>query len=98
MARFSSLFRRFLSEEGPSVDWEKIQKLPEDAVRDYATLSLPKEDQVSRWARVEGKTKYHFSFYYISDSRNAGQISCHQIEWWFRYIDGLPWTKKCYPS
>lgn len=49
MARFSSLFRRFLSEEGPSVDWEKIQKLPEDAVRHYATLSSPKEDQVSEY-------------------------------------------------
>lgn len=47
MGRFSSLFRRFLSEVGPSVDWEKIQKLPEEAVRHYATLSLPKEDQVS---------------------------------------------------
>lgn len=46
MDRFSSLFRRFLSEEGPSVDWERIQKLPEDAVRHYDTLSLPKEDQV----------------------------------------------------
>ncbi len=47
MARFSSLFRRFLSEEGPSVDWERIQKLPEDAVRHYDTLSSPKEDQVN---------------------------------------------------
>lgn len=46
MIRFSSLFRRFLSEVGPSVDWEKIQKLPEDAVRHYATLSAPPEDQV----------------------------------------------------
>ncbi|KAJ6635394.1 UTP--glucose-1-phosphate uridylyltransferase [Pseudolycoriella hygida] len=46
MSRFSSLFRRFLSEEGPSVDWDKIEKLPEDAVRHYTSLTLPKEDQI----------------------------------------------------
>lgn len=49
MIRFSALFRRFLSEVGPSVDWEKIQKLPEDAVRHYATLSSPQEDQVNEY-------------------------------------------------
>lgn len=60
MNRFSSLFRRFLSEEGPSVDWDKIEKLPEEAVKHYDTLSLPKEDQVSykmkKWKnRLQGE-------------------------------------------
>lgn len=29
---FSSLFKRFLEESGPSVDWDRIEKLPADAV------------------------------------------------------------------
>jgi len=29
---FSRLFERFLQEEGPSVDWDRIEKLPQDAV------------------------------------------------------------------
>lgn len=29
---FSHLFQRFLEESGPSVDWDKIEKLPTDAV------------------------------------------------------------------
>jgi UTP--glucose-1-phosphate uridylyltransferase len=29
---FAQLFHRFLQEEGPSVDWERIEKLPENAV------------------------------------------------------------------
>lgn len=48
MKRFSALFGRFLQEEGPSVEWDRIQKLPNDAVKDYATLSTPtKEDTVN---------------------------------------------------
>lgn len=47
MARFSTLFDRFLQEEGPSVDWEKMQKLPEDAVRDYAHLQAPPDSKIS---------------------------------------------------
>lgn len=46
MNRFASLFSRFLQEDGPSVDWAKIQKLPEEAVKNYATLVPPKEDKV----------------------------------------------------
>lgn len=46
MNRFASLFGRFLQEDGPSVDWAKIQKLPEEAVKDYATLVAPKDDKV----------------------------------------------------
>ncbi|KAK9498606.1 hypothetical protein O3M35_003200 [Rhynocoris fuscipes] len=38
---FAKLFDRFLRETGPSVDWNKIQKLPEGAVLDYGTLSRP---------------------------------------------------------
>lgn len=43
MERFAALFGRFLQEEGPSVEWDKIQKLPENAVQDYSSLSAPKD-------------------------------------------------------
>lgn len=46
MERFAALFGRFLQEEGPSLDWNKIQKLPTEAVKDYATLSAPKDESV----------------------------------------------------
>lgn len=29
---FTHLFKRFLQEEGPSLEWDRIQKLPDDAV------------------------------------------------------------------
>lgn len=32
-AGFERLFNRFLQEEGPSLEWERIQKLPEGSVR-----------------------------------------------------------------
>ncbi|XP_030765093.1 UTP--glucose-1-phosphate uridylyltransferase isoform X2 [Sitophilus oryzae] len=41
---FSELFRRFLDESGPSLDWNKIEKLPPDAVIDYTTLQIPTAD------------------------------------------------------
>lgn len=44
MERFAALFGRFLQEEGPSVEWDKIQKLPTDAVKDYTTLKAPKDN------------------------------------------------------
>lgn len=44
MERFAKLFGRFTQEEGPSVLWDKIEKLRADAVKDYATLSIPKDD------------------------------------------------------
>lgn len=94
MTRFSTLFSKFLSEVGPSVDWEKIQKLPEDAVRHYATLSAPKEDQVKKIFFKE-KIKFFIELKFFLDSPNAGQIGCNKIEWWFGYIYGLPWTEKC---
>lgn len=36
---FAQLFHRFLQEEGPSVDWERIEKLPENAVSHTRTYS-----------------------------------------------------------
>lgn len=45
MKRFSALFGRFLQEEGPSVEWDRIQKLPKDAVKDYATLTTPTNEE-----------------------------------------------------
>lgn len=47
MSRFASLFGRFLQEEGPSVEWDRMQKLPTEAVKDYATLTTPNEINVS---------------------------------------------------
>ncbi|XP_045460351.1 UTP--glucose-1-phosphate uridylyltransferase isoform X2 [Harmonia axyridis] len=41
---FVQLYSRFLEESGPSVDWEKIEKLQNDAVRDYNTLEKPTTD------------------------------------------------------
>ncbi|XP_013173494.1 PREDICTED: UTP--glucose-1-phosphate uridylyltransferase isoform X1 [Papilio xuthus] len=43
---FKNLFSRFLAEQGPSVTWEKIEKLPEGAVIDYASLETPTTDNV----------------------------------------------------
>ncbi|XP_076268449.1 UDP-glucose pyrophosphorylase isoform X1 [Rhynchophorus ferrugineus] len=43
---FTELFRRFLDETGPSVVWNKIEKLPQDAVLDYNTLQIPTTDIV----------------------------------------------------
>ncbi|XP_015598067.1 UTP--glucose-1-phosphate uridylyltransferase isoform X2 [Cephus cinctus] len=45
-AGFAELFHRFLQEEGPSVLWERIEKLPESAVRDYNTLVEPSNEEV----------------------------------------------------
>lgn len=46
MNRFASLFGRFLQEDGPSVEWDKIQRLPEEAVKQYNTLPAPKDDAI----------------------------------------------------
>ncbi|XP_046615650.1 UTP--glucose-1-phosphate uridylyltransferase isoform X1 [Neodiprion virginianus] len=43
---FTRLFDRFLQEEGPSLEWNRIQKLPEAAVRDYTTLPTPAEEVI----------------------------------------------------
>lgn len=49
MERFATLFGRFLQEEGPSVHWDNIQKLPTEAVKNYATLSAPKDESTVRY-------------------------------------------------
>lgn len=46
MNRFGQLFGRFLQEEGPSLEWDKIQKLPEHAVKQYKTLQAPADDAI----------------------------------------------------
>lgn len=46
MQRFASLFGRFLQEEGPSVEWDRIQKLPAEAVKNYSSLTAPKDANV----------------------------------------------------
>jgi UTP--glucose-1-phosphate uridylyltransferase len=41
LSGFAQLFHRFLQEEGPSVDWERIEKLPENAVSHHRTSKVP---------------------------------------------------------
>lgn len=48
MEGFKKLFGRFISEKGPSVIWDKIEKLPQKAVRDYNTLEVPTSDKISQ--------------------------------------------------
>lgn len=48
MASFSHLFGRFLQEVGPSVDWNRIEKLPEGAVKNYDLLSTPSDKEQIR--------------------------------------------------
>ncbi|XP_050544718.1 UTP--glucose-1-phosphate uridylyltransferase isoform X2 [Daktulosphaira vitifoliae] len=45
---FTRLFQRFLEESGPSVDWDRIEKLPADAIRDYETLPKPSTDDIKK--------------------------------------------------
>lgn len=58
MARFSALFSRFLQEEGPSVDWDHIQKLPTDAVKNYDTLKTPTDESVSILYSIKKTARY----------------------------------------
>lgn len=46
MCGFEALFHRFLQEDGPSVEWDRIQKLPQDAVKDYSSLKTPQESEI----------------------------------------------------
>jgi UTP--glucose-1-phosphate uridylyltransferase len=48
MDRFAALFNRFLQEDGPSVEWDRIEKLPTEAVKDYSTCIIPKEPSLIR--------------------------------------------------
>lgn len=47
MKRFANLFDRFLQEDGPSVEWDRIEKLPDGAVMDYANLQAPADAKIS---------------------------------------------------
>lgn len=46
MDGFARLFERFIEETGPSVDWNKIQKLPENSVINYDALELPTNELI----------------------------------------------------
>lgn len=48
MKSFASLFGRFLQEDGPSVDWKRIEKLPDGAVKDYSSLESPSNNDEIR--------------------------------------------------
>lgn len=48
MKSFASLFDRFLQEDGPSLEWNKMQKLPEDAVKNYSSLTTPTSNEQIR--------------------------------------------------
>lgn len=43
---FINLYKRFLKEDGPSLEWERIQKLPENAVRNYVDLAIPVHEEI----------------------------------------------------
>jgi UTP--glucose-1-phosphate uridylyltransferase len=44
---FKKLYSKFLEDDGAKFQWEKIEKLPEDSVRDYKNLEAPKEHQIA---------------------------------------------------
>ncbi|XP_052766080.1 UTP--glucose-1-phosphate uridylyltransferase-like isoform X2 [Mya arenaria] len=43
---FEQLFHRFLTETGPSVDWEKIKLLADEAIKPYKELASPDDKQI----------------------------------------------------
>lgn len=43
---FQQLFLKYLQGVGPAVQWEKIEPLPEDAVRSYSSLKAPPKDKI----------------------------------------------------
>ncbi|XP_043252768.1 UTP--glucose-1-phosphate uridylyltransferase isoform X1 [Colletes gigas] len=47
-AGFTHLFKRFLENDGPSLEWERIQKLPDDAIKDYNSLPIPEGEEIRR--------------------------------------------------
>ncbi|KAK2707496.1 UTP--glucose-1-phosphate uridylyltransferase-like isoform X2 [Artemia franciscana] len=48
---FQRLYSKFLEDDGAKLQWEKIEKLPEDSVRDYKNLEAPKDDQITDMLR-----------------------------------------------
>ncbi|XP_065199927.1 UTP--glucose-1-phosphate uridylyltransferase isoform X1 [Planococcus citri] len=45
-AGFITYYEQFLKGDGAVVDWNKIEKLPEDAVIDYCSLNAPSKDKI----------------------------------------------------
>jgi len=43
---FQRIFNKFLQGAGTSVEWDKIEKLPEGAVLDYETLKAPADSEI----------------------------------------------------
>lgn len=43
---FEHLFERFLQEDGPSIQWDKLQKLEEGSVRHYDSLEMPSTEVI----------------------------------------------------
>nr|QBH73774.1 UTP-glucose-1-phosphate uridylyltransferase 2 [Franklinothrips vespiformis] len=43
---FRRLYERFLLDTGSTINWDRIEKLPENAVRDYTTLKEPSTEQL----------------------------------------------------
>jgi len=45
---FKKLFGKFVNETGPSVHWDRIEKLPQDAILPYASLPSPDDKEAIR--------------------------------------------------
>eukprot|EP00092_Neocalanus_flemingeri_P033583 GFUD01036508.1.p1 GENE.GFUD01036508.1~~GFUD01036508.1.p1 ORF type:complete len:515 (+),score=180.93 GFUD01036508.1:264-1808(+) len=45
---FKKLFGKFINETGPSVHWDRIEKLPQDAILPYASLPCPADKESIR--------------------------------------------------
>uniref|UniRef100_A0A0A9ZDP3 UTP--glucose-1-phosphate uridylyltransferase n=2 Tax=Lygus hesperus TaxID=30085 RepID=A0A0A9ZDP3_LYGHE len=50
MDGFAALFRRFLADKkkGQPIEWDKIQKLPQSTIRDYASLNTPSIEEAKK--------------------------------------------------
>jgi len=48
MEGFKRLFGKFITSKGPSVQWERIEKLPHDAIAPYSELRLPESSAAIR--------------------------------------------------
>merc|ERR1711909_202818 len=48
MDGFKRLFGKFITSKGPSVQWERIEKLPHDAIAPYSELKLPESSAAIR--------------------------------------------------
>jgi len=45
---FKKLFGKFINESGPSVIWDNIERLPQNAILPYASLAQPQDDATLR--------------------------------------------------